>query len=235
MLDFLETSTKIRSMIPWKHIDTAKLPGKDGSLHLHQRGEEFALRLDRYELMNSRAFGSEVALADLACERLADKERARVLIGGLGMGFTLGAALAHLGPEGRAEVAELVPEVVAWNEGPLSHLAGHPLRDPRTEVYQGDVADLLRKKARYDAIMMDVDNGPDALTCAQNHWLYTSSGLRSTYEALRPKGILAVWSERADPAFTKKLRRAAFEVHEETARARGKKGWRHHVWIAVRG
>ncbi len=221
-------------MIPWKHLDSAKVPGGEGELKLYQRDQEFSIRIDGCELMNSRMYGSEDALAELACARVTDRARARVLIGGLGVGYTLAAALRALGPEAVLEVAELVPAVVRWNRGPLSHIAGHPLRDRRARVREVDVGELLRgAQAAYDAIMLDVDNGPDGLTRKANDWLYGASGLKAARGALRPAGVLAVWSAAADRGFAARLRRAGFAVEEVAVRSRARgRGARHTIWLA---
>lgn len=224
-------------MIAWELLGRARVPGDDAELSLFRRGPEFSIRVNGRELMNSRVHGSEEALADLACARIADRPRARILIGGLGMGFTLAAALRRLGADCRVEVAELVPEVVAWNRGPLAHLAGHPLADGRVAVLEEDVAAILRgRRARFDAVLLDVDNGPDAFSSRGNAWLYAPAGLAAAFAALRPGGVLAVWSAVPAEAFARRLRRAGFGAEEipVPARARGK-GGRHTIWIAVAG
>lgn len=224
-------------MISWKLLDTAQVPGNGGELRLYRRGDEFSIRIaDGGELMNSRIHGSEKALAELTCKKIADRSRPRVLIGGLGMGFTLAAALHHLGADAEVVVAELVPAVVVWNRGPLGEHAGHPLEDKRATVCEGDVADILKTRQQaYDAILLDVDNGPDGLTSKNNDWLYTMDGLHASFGALRPEGVLAVWSAGPDREFTKRLRKAGFRVEQVRVRARGKKGARHMIWLAARG
>lgn len=222
-------------MIPWEHIDTAQVPGNGGELELSRRGDEFSITVDGCELMNSRVHGSEEALAELACARIADGTQARILIGGLGMGYTLAATLKHLRPRGQVVVAELVPAVVEWNQGPLAHLAGHPLDDPRVAVHQIDVGQILRKeRGVYDAILMDVDNGPESMSREANDWLYEQAGLEAASSALRPRGVLAIWSARPSKAFTKRLRRVGFNVDEIPVRARGRRGAHHTIWIAQR-
>jgi len=217
-------------------LDRAAVPGHDQTLDLSQRGSEFALRVGGQELMNSRMHGSEDALAELACARLAHPHRARILIGGLGMGFTLAAALRALGPQARVVVAELVPAVVDWNRGVLGEVAGFPLSDARASVHQGDVAELIRSApSTWDAILLDVDNGPTALTQSSNDRLYGGAGLTRAFQALRPGGVLGVWSAGADAAFTRRMQRAGFVVTAEEVRARGAQGGRRHVvWIGVR-
>lgn len=224
-------------MIPWKLLDTAQVPGNGGELRLYRRGDEFSIKIaGGGELMNSRVHGSEEALAELTCKKVADRSRPRVLIGGLGMGFTLAAALRHLGADAEVVVAELVPAVIVWNRGPLGRHAGHPLQDERTTVREGDVGNILKTEQQaYDAILLDVDNGPDGLTRKDNDCLYTMDGLHASFAALRPKGVLAVWSAGPDREFTERLRKAGFRVEQVRVRARGKKGARHTIWLAARG
>ena len=211
-------------MLPWELIERAEVPGGARPLELYRRGQEWSIRIGGQELMNSRQHGSEQALAELACAPIAKRERPALLIGGLGMGFTLRAALAD------------VPAVVAWNRGPLAALAGQPLHDRRVRVEQGDVAALIAAvRARYDAIVLDVDNGPAGLTRAGNDGLYGNAGLRAAFDALRPGGVLAVWSAARAPAFNDRLRRTGFTLHEHSARARGSHGGAHHtLWIAIK-
>jgi len=222
-------------MIPWELLDSAQVPGSSGELRLYRRGKEFSIRVNGCELMNSRAHGSEDALAELASAKIADRPCPRVLVGGLGMGYTAAAALARLGPGSQVVVAELVPAVVRWNRGPLAGLAGHPLRDARVTVQEVDVAAILRTERRaFDAILLDVDNGPDGLSRKGNDWLYSQAGLDAAYAALTSKGVLAVWSSGPDSAFAKRLSRAGFEVDEVRVRARGSRGGgRHTIWLAV--
>ena len=222
-------------MIPWELLGCAQVPGGGEELRLYKRGEEFSIRVNGRELMNSRAHGSEDALAELACAKIADRHRPRVLIGGLGMGYTTAAALRRLGPGAQVVVAELVPEVVEWNRGSLADLAGNPLQDARVSVREADVAQILKAEQRaYDAILLDVDNGPEGLILKGNDWLYSPNGLNAAYEALTRAGVLAIWSAGPDIAFTKRLRRAGFEVNEVRVRARSGGGGRHTIWLAVR-
>ena len=223
-------------MIPWELLGSAQVPGDSGELRLYRRGKEFSIRVNGSELMNSSAHGSEDALAELACAKIADRSRPRVLIGGLGMGYTLAAALRRLGPNARVVVAELVPELVVWNRGPLAALAGHPLEDTRVNVREVDVAQVLQAEQQaYDAILLDVDNGPEGLTRQGNDWLYSRPGLDAAFAALRPAGVLAVWSAGPNPSFSRRLRQAGFKVDEVRVRARGPRGGGHHtIWIAVR-
>jgi len=201
-----------------------------------QRGAEFSIRLGANELMNSRLFDSEEALARLACGRLRTP-RPQILIGGLGMGFTLRAALALLGPESRVTVAELVPQVVAWARGPLAGLFAGSLEDPRVSVHTGDVGKLIGSgRSAWDAILLDVDNGPEGLTVEANDALYAYSGLGAARAALKPGGILAVWSSGPDRTFTARLQKSGFAVEEVTVKARagGGGGSRHVIWLATR-
>ncbi|MDF2620087.1 MAG: hypothetical protein K0S00_2746 [Xanthobacteraceae bacterium] len=223
-------------MIPWSQLDTAKVPDGFGELRLMRRGEEFSIMSGAIELMNSRLSGSEKALAALACARLGPDAKPRLLIGGLGMGFTLRAALAETGSQAEIVVAELVPAVVAWARGPMAGIFGTSLNDPRVSLFEGDVGDLIRAGgAAYDAILLDVDNGPGGLMRAANDGLYDANGLRAARAALRPGGILAVWSSGPDRDFTARLRRAGFSVEEARVRANGKGGGaRHVIWIAAK-
>ncbi len=223
-------------MIQWELLDAAAVRDAGAELHLYRRGGEFSIRLEGRELMNSRVHDSEEALGRLASERVADRPCARVLVGGLGMGFTLAAALSKLGPDAEVVVSELVPKVVSWNRGALGELAKYPLRDPRVAVRAIDVAKLLDvERDRYDAILLDVDNGPEALPHSGNHWLYERAGLAAALGALCSGGVLAVWSAGPNRAFTERLRAVGFEVEEIQVRARGyTRGARHTIWFARR-
>jgi len=220
-------------MIPRVLIDTAKVPGDDVELRLVQRGDDFMIVLDRNELMSSRMSASEEALADLGCAHLTGKAKARVLIGGLGMGFTLRRALTILPADAEIVVAELVPRIVEWARGPLAHIFDGCLDDPRVSIALGDVA-LAIGNGGWDAILLDVDNGPDGLTHAGNDKLYSERGLRIARAGLRLHGVLAIWSAYADPAFTRRLRDTGYAVDEQVVRARGTKGARHVIWLAAR-
>lgn len=223
-----------RRLIPWRELDRAEVPGGGAPLVLAQRGSEYVIRSGAVALMASGAHGSEEALAEAVCERLEGRPRARVLIGGLGMGYTLAAALRALPPEARVDVAELVPAVVRWNRGPLGPLAGCPLEDPRVRVIEGDVADAMRASARYAAILLDVDNGPQALTRDANHALYSIAGLRLAVRAMQPWGVLGVWSVAPDREFSRRLAAAGLEAEELRVRARRTKGGVHTLWLATR-
>lgn len=219
------------AVVPWQELGRARVPG--GELILSQRGEEFAIRLRGAELMNSRAHQSEELLATLACKRLSEQPGVRVLIGGLGMGFTTRAALGALAADARVEIAELVPEVIEWNRGPLAHLARQPLDDPRVTVEVADVARLIGDAdSTYQAILLDVDNGPDAFTAPGNAALYGAPGLKRARRALVPRGVLAVWSVDDDPAFTGRLTGVGFAVEQHKVAPRSGSGARHVLWIA---
>jgi spermidine synthase len=221
-------------MIPWEQLDRASIPGGRGEITLQRRGEELSIRVDRAELMNSRMHGSEEKLAELGCAPIRERKRAAVLIGGLGMGFTLRAALAELAPDATVVVAELVPAVVAWARGPMAELFDGSLDDPRVDVRLADVADLIASgKGDYDAILLVVDNGPVGLSRRENDRLYSMAGLAAARSALTPGGVLAVWSAHPDKGFAARLRQSGFEVDEVNTRARGKRGARHVIWLAV--
>ena len=223
-------------MIPWEKLDTTRVPGTDGELRLMQRGTEFSIMLGTNELMNSRLSGSEAALATLAAKKIESVKNPHLLIGGLGMGFTLRAALGALGAKARIEVAELVPAVVVWARGPMARIFGDSLNDPRVSIREMDVTEIIRSsRAAFDAILLDVDNGPEGLTRQANDGLYDSSGLKAAHAALRTGGVLAVWSSGPNPAFAKCLRSAGFDVNEVNVRATGRGGGaRHVIWIAVK-
>jgi spermidine synthase len=224
-------------MIPWEKLDTTRIPGTNGELRLMRRGTEFSIMLGTNELMNSRLSGSEAALATLAAKKIEAVESPHLLIGGLGMGFTLRAALGVLGTKARIEVAELVPAVVAWARGPMAEIFGESLNDKRVSIRETDVTEIIRsERETFDAILLDVDNGPEGLTRQANDGLYDSGGLRAAHAALRSGGVLAIWSSGPNPAFAKRLRGAGFDVNEVNVRATGRGGGaRHIIWIAVKG
>ena len=224
-------------MVPRELLGVARVPGGGEELRLFRRGGDFMIVLDRNELMNSRMSGSEEALATMTCDRLAGRAAPRLLIGGYGMGFTLRAALAVLGPGARVTVAELVPEIVAWARGPMANLTANCLNDPRVDLVHDDVAAVIAAgEGAYDAILLDVDNGPDGLTRTANDRLYSASGLSVARRALRPGGLLAVWSAAPDAAFARRLAQAGFAVEEVAVRARSNgKGPRHVIWFARTG
>jgi len=223
-------------MIPWEKIDTARIPGTEDELRLMRRGREFSIKLGTNELMNSRLSGSEAALATLAAKRIEKVAKPRVLIGGLGMGFTLRAALAVFGSGAQIVVAELVPAVVSWARGPMAEIFGDCLDDPRVSIREVDVAqEIERHPLAFDAILLDVDNGPEGLTRKANDALYDVGGLRIAHTALRQGGVLAVWSSGPHPKFSSTLRRAGFAVNEIAVRATGQGGGaRHVIWIATK-
>jgi len=218
-------------MIPRICLDTAQVPG-GGELRLFQRGAEFSIMLGANELMNSRLSGSEEALAEQACDRIGARPGVRMLIGGLGMGFTLRAALARLPGDAEVAVAEIVPAVIAWARGPMATLHGGSLSDPRTRIVEGDVAAAIAEGG-WDAILLDVDNGPDGLSRPGNDRLYGAAGLARARVALRPGGVLAVWSAAPSKAFARRLDEAGFAVDEVVARATRKGGARHVIWFAT--
>lgn len=223
-------------MIPWELLATAEVPDDGGQLRLMRRGTEFSIRSGHTELMNSRLSGSEEALATLACHRLGHVRPQRVLVGGLGMGFTLRAVQTSLPPAARIDVAELVPNVVAWARGPMAPIFGNSLEDPRVHVRVDDVMNIIRASpGTYDAVLIDVDNGPEGLTRTANDAIYDARGLADCYAALLPRGILSVWSSAPSRSFTQRLKKAGFSVEEVLVRAdRGKRGARHTIWLATR-
>ncbi len=222
-------------MIPRVLIATANIPDGD-TLRLFQHGGDFMIVLDRNELMNSRMSGSEEDLASMACDRLGDRPSPHILIGGYGMGFTLRKALACVGPNARITVAEIVPEIVDWARGPMADLTAGCLDDPRVALLNGDVAFVIEDhQATYDAILLDVDNGPDGLVRDENNRIYSKTGLARARAALRPGGVLAIWSAAPDSVFMNRLRRARFDVEEVVTHARANgKGPRHVIWFATK-
>jgi spermidine synthase len=216
-------------------IATAQIPGGD-ELRLFQRGEDFMIVLDRNELMNSRMSGSEEALAVMTCERLKNRASPHILIGGYGMGFTLRAALAVLPRQARVTVAELVPEIIDWARGPMTELAAGCLDDPRVEVVLGDVVAVIADApGRFDAILLDVDNGPDGLSRVANDKIYAMPGLAKAKAALKSGGIAAIWSAGPDAAFARRLRDTGFAIEEVSVRARSNgKGPKHVIWFATK-
>ncbi len=222
-------------MTPMELIGTAQVPGGQ-ELRLFRRGRDFMILLDRNELMSSRMSGSEEALAVMSCARLAQLPAPHMLIGGYGMGFTLRSALAALGADAQVTVAELVPEIIEWARGPMVDLAAGCLDDPRVRLIEGDVVGVIAEATgTYDAILLDVDNGPDGLTRNGNDRLYSMKGLAAAKAALKPGGILAVWSAAPDNVFAKRLSAAGFSVEEIAVRARSNgKGPRHVIWFATK-
>jgi len=222
-------------MTPRELLGTAAVPGGQ-ELRLYRRGGDFMIVLDRNELMSSRMSGSEKALALMTLERLGKRAGLHMLIGGYGMGFTLRAALAEMDAKAQITLAELVPEIIEWARGPMVDLAAGCLDDPRVRLVMDDVAHVIAAgHGSYDAILLDVDNGPDGLTADANDRLYTNAGLSSAMRALEPGGILAIWSAGSDAAFTRRLQNAGFAVEEVAVKARDNgKGPRHVIWFATR-
>lgn len=223
-------------MIPWKLLSRSKTPDNKRELILYQRDTEYSIRVNGQELMNSRMFGSEMMLAKLSCPEIAERKNANVLIGGLGMGYTLSAALRLLHPDADVLLAELVPSVVEWNKNVLGSLAGDPLKDSRVTVVIEDVINIINNNtSAFDAILLDVDNGPDSLTQEGNDELYSMSGVAMIHRALRPGGVVAVWSSSPDTGFIQRLNRSSFHVLEKKVRGRThKKGPVHTIWIATK-
>jgi spermidine synthase len=221
-------------MISSTLLGTANIPNNGGELRLTQRENDFSIHLKgvRGELMNSRVHCSELALAELGCAHIQGMENTKVLVGGMGMGFTLAAALKATSINSQVVVAELVPEVIEWNKGPLGECAGRPLDDNRVLVHLGDVAELFKtKQAAYDVVLLDVDNGPEGFTQAGNNKLYSIEGLLAIRQTLHPGGVLAIWSAWHDPKFTLQLKKAGFEVKTQTVRAHKGKGSRHTIYL----
>ena len=223
-------------MIARELLDTADVPGGGGQLKLFRRGADYSIMLGGNELMNSRLSGSEEALATLSCDALAGRAAPRFLIGGLGMGFTLRAALAELGASAAVTVVELVPAVIDWAHGAMADVFGTCLADPRVTIVEGDVgASIAAARGSYDAILLDVDNGPDGLTRAGNDRLYGARGLEAARAALAPGGVLAIWSAAPDRGFVRRLEETGYAVAEHVVRGNaGKRGARHVIWIATR-
>lgn len=227
-------------MLPRETLATAAIPGSSQTLTLVSHGRDFVVMLGRDELMGTRMQFSEEQLAILTLERVK-MSRPRVLVGGYGLGFTYRAALARLPAGGSVTVAEVVPDILDWAKGPLAHLTLDSLADPRGEIVIADVAALIDDAIdgttrKYDAILLDVDNGPDGIVRDANDRLYTRTGIGKARDALNPGGVLAVWSAAPDPAFARRLRDSGMAVEEITVRARpNNKGPRHTIWFATKG
>lgn len=220
-------------MKPRELLGTAQIPGGE-ELRLFKRDTDFIIALGGNELMSSRSSGSEEALALMTCDRLQNQEAPHLLIGGYGMGFTLRAALARLGPQARFTVVELVPEIIDWARGPMEAVTAGCLDDPRVEIIMRDVSRAIgASERRFDAILLDVDNGPDGLTREENDHIYSTHGLVEAKRALKPGGVLAIWSAAPAERFTRRLKHAGFQVEEVMVRAgRNGKGARHIIWFA---
>jgi spermidine synthase len=221
-------------MKPTRLLDTAATPeGKPITLHEHDG--TLSIRVGGVELMSTRQHHSEERLAALACAGLGDRRRAAVLIGGLGLGFTLRETLRHAAADATVVVAELVPAVIAWNRNPVYGLAADVIADPRVEIIQGDVADMLAtSRGRFDGIMLDVDNGASGLTAAVNDGLYAAAGLGAARAALRPGGRLAVWSAGSDPRFVSRMEKAGFAVEVVRARTHPAGGSWNSIFVGTR-
>ncbi|MEC7583889.1 MAG: spermidine synthase [Planctomycetota bacterium] len=222
-------------MKPREKIATAEIPGHTGELRCYHHDGAYEVWVDQTQLMSTRVFGSEEALAELALARLGRRAAAHVLVGGLGMGFTLARTLALLDDRAVVEVAELVPEIVAWNRELFGHCAGAPLEDPRARVRIEDVCDVVASSPEaYDVILLDVDNGPEGLSRPGNDQLYSESGLLQLHRALRPEGVLGIWSSADDQTFHARLRAGRFDVELHHVKARRTKGPRRSIWTAKR-
>ena len=221
-------------MLPWIQLDVAPVPDGGGTLTLMRRGDEFSIRAGATVLISSRMSSSEIALADVACDRLRGRRDCRMLIGGYGMGFTLRAALARLGADAQVVVAELVPAVIEWARGPMAALTAGCLGDPRVSIREADVGDVIASaRGSFDAILLDVDNGPDSVSRSANDRLYHVRGLEAARKALRPGGLLAIWSAAPNAKFAGRLGHAGFAVDEIKVRANKGRGVRHIVWAAT--
>lgn len=218
----------------WKFLDRAKVPD-GGELRLYRNDEHFMIRAAGTELMASRNYVSEEALASLACQHVGERRRVRLLVGGLGMGFTLASALRQLRPDAEVVVCELIPDVVRWNREHFGPLAAFPLDDPRVRLHDGDVAQLLRdSRDAFDAILLDVDNGPEGLMRVKNNWLYGGEGLRTTRRALRADGVLAVWSCGYDDSFSRRLEVCGFDIEVcRGSRQPLERRSPHVIWLAT--
>lgn len=228
-----EHSADTDGMKPWELLATAR--ASDGTeMRLTRHDDEYMILADGRVLMSSRLRRSEEALATLACRQASSMPQPQVLVGGLGLGYTLRAALDVLPPDATVTVGELLPEMVDWNRGPLASLAGHPLDDTRVRIDVGDVGHTLRAScSRFDVVLLDVDNGPATFSAGVNGGLYTDAGLRAAYRALRPEGTLAIWSAWDDRGFARRLRSHAFDVEVVPVRGQQKrKGPRHSIYVA---
>lgn len=223
-------------MKPWVLLDSTDIPNNGGELRLYQREDEFSIKIMGVgELMNSRIHSSEDALAELALQKLNHVTEPKILIGGLGMGYTLLETLKLSSNNSQVDVAELIPSVVEWNKGPLGVLTNNCINDKRVTVIVDDVLNVIKQNRNtYDAILLDVDNGPEGLTHEDNDKLYSNRGLKESFNSLKSNGVLAVWSSGPSNDFVKKLKRTGFKVEEKKVRGHGKKGAHHIIWLATK-
>jgi len=222
-------------MIPFRLIDTATEHGT--TMRLYKRGIDYSIRVDKAgDLMNSRLHYSEDVLAELACKAISGRKKPHLLVGGLGMGYTLAAVLANTTDCARVTVSELMSAVVRWNREYLGILAGCPIEDERVHILEQDVGKVMfENKNGFDAIMLDVDNGPDGFTRDDNDALYGLRGLNNAYDALKPGGVLTVWSASKDQAFTQRMMKVGFKVDQKQVRSLSEKsGVQHTIWIGIR-
>lgn len=216
-------------------LEGVRIHGDGATMRLSIKDGVYTIWVQDTELMSSSIHKSEDALARIVCGMLKDRDSAKILIGGLGMGYTLAAALKELGPKGQVVVAELMPKVLEWNRGVLGDLAGRPLEDPRVVVKIQDVAMSLQTElGEFDGILLDVDNGPEGLTRVSNDWLYSQEGIAAAYTALRPGGVLAIWSSTPDKTFGMRLRKAGFDVEERVVDSSNEeRSDKHVIFLAV--
>ena len=223
-------------MKPRELVATARVPGHSGELRCYHHDGDYEVWIDRTELMSSRVHGSEERLAELVFERLGHRRAPNILVGGLGMGFTLARTLALVSAKAKVDVAEIVPEMIAWNRDVFGHCAGHPLRDERVQLVENDVRRVVATAANtYDAILLDVDNGPEGLCRPDNDSLYNKIGLRDLHQSLRASGVLGIWSSADDRSFDARVRRVRWRVEKHSVKARLTKGPRRTIWTAARG
>lgn len=221
-------------MIPWELLDKSQTPDNNSELFLYKRGKEYSIRLNGMELMNSRIYRSESLLSRLSCKTILDRKNVRILIGGLGMGYTLASALSSLKSDAKIVIVELMPAVIKWNREILFHLAGSPLDDPRVTSKSMDIVQYIKENIKpFDAVILDVDNGPEGFTQKNNDWLYNDNGLKCLKKNITKNGNLSIWSAAPNKKFSMRLKKTGFKVEEKTVRAgTNKKGSKHTIWIA---